>query len=494
MQTPPTEAPSLKQRTRKGVIWAGVITIGSKALSVITTLVLARILVPADYGLIGVASVVIAALTIFTDLGLGAAIVHSRNDRQRMASTAFFLMPMIALVLYAVAYVTAPAISNLLQSPGATGVVRLLSLSLVFSSLSVVPSSLLEKDMAYRRKVIPELLPYFLYMGVAIVLAAAFHAGAYSIAWGQIIQSLAALVLYWFVAGWRPSMVFDGKIARELISYSKHVLGGSIMVYLATNMDNIFVGRTNGTAALGFYTLAYSIANLPATHVSDVVGRVMFPALVEINEDHARLTTTYLEGMEAVTLVTLPILAGMAGLAAPFVHLVLGIKWLPIITSLAVLTVFTAARVVAGVTGPLFLAAGKPRLIFITGLSGLLLQAVFLTVFVSWMHLSFTGASIAVSVASLINIFYIAYFVLRLLHVRTVPVRGILAMLTPAVVMLLALYGLQRLAAATNFLVFIVEGVIGLAVYIGCHYALGGGPKLRKLADLMLRKGAQPVS
>ena len=260
----PSSKPSLMRRTRSGVLWVGVVMIGSKVLSVATTLILARLLAPNDFGLVAASGIVISALALFTDLGFGAAIIHSRANRQRMASTAFFILPVIGLGLYVLAFASAPTLAHLLGSPGAATIMRIVAVNIVLSSLTIVPSVLLEKDMAYRRKVIPDLVPTIVYIPVTLTLAAGLHWGAYSMAWGMVAMAVTSLVLNWVVSGWRPSPVFDWAVARDLTRYGRNVLGGSLVAYLATNLDNAFVSRAVGTAGLGYYTLAYSIANLPA--------------------------------------------------------------------------------------------------------------------------------------------------------------------------------------------------------------------------------------
>ena len=436
---------TLRQKALKGVVWVGIVTIGAKLLGVLTTLFLARILSPDDYGLIGIATIVMAALTIFTDLGLGSAIIHSKRDRQTVASTAFFIMPAVGFALFTIAFLTAPLLASLLGNPSAVGIIQIFSVNLLLSSFAVVPSALMEKDMAYRRKAIPDLVPFLVYASVALTLASTYNMGAYSIAYALLAQGAAAVILTWLVSGWRPSRVFDRSVAAELFGYGKHVLGGSGIFYLATNMDNIFVSRVAGQAALGYYTLSYSIANLPATHVADVLGRVLFPSFVTLNQDPVRLRSVYVRSVRLVVLITYPLLAGLAVIAYPFTVVVLGEKWAPMAPALAILSVFTAARVLSGATGSLLLAIGRPKVIFVTGIVGLTLQAILLTLFVVYLQLGFVGAAIAVSAASLLNGFLIFFYVHSIMKFRLWPVilQGV-RYIAPTLIMSGLVYAVQQ--------------------------------------------------
>jgi O-antigen/teichoic acid export membrane protein len=414
MQSPEQINPSLMNNARAGVIWVAAITWGTKLISIATTLVLARILAPNDYGLVAVATIVISALAVFTDLGLGSAIIHSKADRDRMASTAFFLMPIIGIVLYTFAYITAPAVSALLGSPASTALIRVIGLNLILSSFTIVPSILLEKDMAYRKKVVPDLAPTIIYVFVAIYFAKVLHLGAYSIAYGAVIQGVASLILNWLFARWAPKLLFDKAIASQLFKYGRNVLGGSILLYITTNMDNTFVSRSSGAAALGLYAFAYNLANLPATHIGDVLGRVLFPSFVKMGDDPTRLRANYVRSLRFITLITYPVIMGLAAISLTAIPILLGSKWVncaPIIISLSG---FTLIRVFSGATGSLLLATGKTRLILITGVSGLVFQAGLLPLLLIYYKLGAVGAGIAVSLSALLNLLILASFLYKL--------------------------------------------------------------------------------
>lgn len=407
---------ALKQRVAKGVVWVSAATVGSKIISVATTLILARILTPSDFGLVALASIVMNALYLFNDLGIGPAIIHSKRDRDKVASTALVLMPLLGLSLTLIAFVTAPYTAAFLGNPNATNIIRILSFNLLFSSLAVVPNMLLEKDMAYRRKFIPDFFPVIAYLLTAVSLALVFNLGAYSLAIGQLIQGLLLVILSWLVCSWRPHLRFEKTIAQELWGFGKHILGGSVISYLATNLDNMFVSRKSGPTQLGYYTLSYSIANLPATHMADMFSRVLFPSFISINNDLQILKRAYIKSIRLVVLLTFPVLALIAGLSYNFVQVVLGDKWLPMAPVLAVLTVFTACRILASVTSNLILAIGKPKIILTTGIISLINQVVALFVFVNLLNMGALGAGIAVGLASAFSWIIIYFFVRQHVH------------------------------------------------------------------------------
>jgi O-antigen/teichoic acid export membrane protein len=417
--SPPAETSpvSLQEQAVRGVLWVALATGTTRALTFVTYLLLARILAPREFGVFAVATIVVNALLIFNDLGLGPAIVQNPGDRDTVASTALVVIPVLGAGIAGLSAVSASATARLLGDPGAAGVLRVLSLSIFFSSLAVVPSMLLEKDLAFRRQVVPQVLPAALFAVTAVLLAARTGAGAYSLAVAEVVDSVALAIGSWMACTWRPRWRFSWATARQLFRYGKHVLGGGVVLYLATNMDNAFVSRSAGQRALGIYVLAYLIANLPATEIADLAGRVLFPAFVMLDGRPEELRRAYGRSLTALTLVTLPLFVMLASLARPLVAAIFGHNWSGMVAPLRILPVFGAFRVLSGVSGNLFLAVNRPRYILLTGLVGLSLQAGLLWLFVVARHGGALGASVAVTIASGVLVWLIAALVGRVVKV-----------------------------------------------------------------------------
>ena len=237
--------------------------------------------------------------------------------------------------------------------------------------------------------------------------------GAYAIGWATLVSGIAAVVLNWIAAGWRPSLVIDFAIARRLIRYGRHVAGGSLVVFIVTNLDNVIVARTNGVEALGVYALVYGLANLPATHVADVLGRVLFPAFVSLAHEPQRLRSVYLRSMRMTALLAFPLTAWLGAAAPTFTPVVMGQRWEAGIGVFQGLVVFVALRAVSGPTGSLLLASGGSRYILLTGITGMGLQFGALLFALVVLPGGITAAAWAVSGASALNALYICRTVQR---------------------------------------------------------------------------------
>ena len=481
---------SLQEQAVRGVFWVALATGTTRALTFVTYLLLARILAPKEFGVFAVATIVVNALLIFNDLGLGPAIVQSSGDRDTVASTALVVIPVLGGVIAGLSALGAPATARLLGDPGAAGVVRVLSLSVFFSSLAVVPNMLLEKDLAFKRQVLPQVLPAVLFAATAVLLAATTRAGAYSLAVAEVVDSAALAIGSWIACSWRPAWRFSWTTARQLLRYGKHVLGGGVILYLATNMDNAFVSRSAGRRALGIYVLAYLIANLPATEIADLAGRVLFPAFVTLDGRPEELRRAYGRSVTALTLVTLPLFVMLASLARPLVGAVFGRTWAGMVAPLRVLPVFGALRVLSGVSGNLFLAVNRPRYILLTGLVGLSLQAGLLWLFVVARRGGALGASVAVTAAAGLVVWLMATLVGRIVSITWATVVPRAGRLVGAACLAAA----AGLAAARAPLAPVAQLVLGglsvLLVYGVALYLLGGREDVVEVVQLLRRRGA----
>jgi lipopolysaccharide exporter len=201
----------------------------------------------------------------------------------------------------------------------------------------------------------------------------------------------------------RPRFRFDRHLARELMRYGRFVTGLTIVLFFTTELDNMVVGKVLGLEPLGYYLIAYTLANLPATHLSKVLSRIMFPAYAMMRDQPGRLASAYLGVVEVVSVVSLGAAAGLYVLADDIVRLGYGVKWLPAVPSLKILALFGALRAITSINGYLFNAIGRPNLPFYLNTAKL---ALIVAVIVPATRLyGIVGASIAVTAPSVLFAF-----------------------------------------------------------------------------------------
>jgi PST family polysaccharide transporter len=327
----------------------------------VTTFGLARLLSPSDFGIANLGAVLLAVALPLTDIGIAQALVRSqKGDLIATARTAFWMVVLLGVALYGLCLVAAQALAAFYSEPALAPVLIVIGLSILVYSTSRIPSALLERQLLYKIKVVPEVIGSLTYAVFAIGLALA-HLGFWSLVLATVARVTVISAGLFIVTGWRPGISFDVKVARELILYSRVLLTSSVLRLAYTNVDNLIVGKVLGINSLGLYAMAYNLGNLAATQIAGAVGTGLFPAYARMLPNEERVRGAMLLILRYTGLVISPItLLGIV--AAPWlVPLVLGSKWSPMTPALQVLLVYGWLRTIAPVYWMLMLAADLRR-------------------------------------------------------------------------------------------------------------------------------------
>ncbi|MFH1403780.1 MAG: lipopolysaccharide biosynthesis protein [Candidatus Altiarchaeota archaeon] len=389
----------LKSTAVSGTFWMMSGTFMVRAVEFIVKIVLARMLLPEDFGLIAIGLLVVNTLGLFRNHEVGQALIYGKGGR-RGADSAFVMQPAIASLLYAIIYLSAPVVSGFFQAD-VTLVVRVLALTLVIDSLGVVHASLLERDLRFKARMMPDVISTVSYAIVSLYLAWAGF-GLWSIVWGYVASSLVRVVTMWSYSRWIPSLSFSMDSARSLLSYSMPLISANIILFANANLDDAIIGRMFGASILGYYTLAYMFGNIPATQITHVVGRVMFPVYSRMKSDVKSFRNAYVKKLSYVTLLSFPAGFLIMGLYKDFIILFIGSKWLPSVLLAWVLCLYGMVRSVGATTGSVFQAAGKPRLVAYYAL--IQLVSFTLLVFPSTIYVGALGVAIAATVSNVISV------------------------------------------------------------------------------------------
>ncbi|MFH1721496.1 MAG: lipopolysaccharide biosynthesis protein, partial [Candidatus Altiarchaeota archaeon] len=354
-------AMNIVRKTVHGVSWVALFTVTTRVVGFLTTLVLARLLTPEDFGLVAIGLLAINTLAIFRDLGVGPALIHQKGDIKKAADTTFTLLPIIGLLLFIVAYFISPLAAGFFNNAESELVVKYLSITLLIVSLGLTPAALLDKELEFRKQFLPEVGSVLSYGAVAIALAFSGF-GVWSIVYGKIASSVVWLMTIWMVSPWRPSFSFDGDIARDLLSYGRHILGGKMIFFFLFNLDNGVVGKFLGAASLGFYYMAFNVSYIPGQQISRLVNRVLFPTYTKLQDNKESLVRVYLKTITYISSVSIPLSIGIMVLAPDIIMVVLGEKWMPSLLPLQVLCIASIFHAMNGTTGVLFNALGRPEI------------------------------------------------------------------------------------------------------------------------------------
>ncbi|MEK6647562.1 MAG: MOP flippase family protein [Candidatus Firestonebacteria bacterium] len=391
----------LKDQMAKGLKWSGISQISRYILQFIFSIFLARKLFPEDFGIISIVLTFVNLIGIFNDLGLRFAIVQKKELKDSHLTSSFWICILISAVFFVIIIFSAPLIALFFHKEMITPIIRIFAIKIIVDSFSIVPDTLLRRNMAFKKLAFIDLGETIAY-GITAIILVLNGFGIFSIAWGYAISSFVKAILLWKNHPIPIKIQFDITSFRELFMFSKSVMGFKIVSYFISNIDYLIVGKFLGMTPLGYYTLAFNMANFPREKLSSIVSNVTFPAFSKIQDDYEVLRQGYLKTITYISIVTFPLLAGLLVLASLFITTVYTQKWNEMILPLQILCIGGMFSSITTFIGVIFWSTGhsdysfKFSLIALVGIFLILLYAA---------QYGIIGIAIGVSIYSiLINI------------------------------------------------------------------------------------------
>lgn len=387
---------------------AGLSQIGRQGVQLVTTALLTRMLVPADFGLIGMASTIIVLLGLFRDLGTGPALIQRRDLSPSLVASVFWLNSAIGILIGAALWLLAPAGAAFFQEPRLEPVLRILALNPVLVSLGLVHQALLERQLAFRALLRVEMGAVITgaVCGVGLALAGF---GVWSLVIQTLAQSVITLVGLWLSSSYRPALVWRWADLRPVARFGIGVSGFALFNYLNRNADYLLIGRFLGTEALGYYTIAYRLMLYPLQSISAVVGRVMYPTYSRLQDDDATIRRLYLKAAGGIAFITLPMVMGIMATTGPLVLTLLGERWAPSIAVLAILAPVGLVQTLATTTGALYQAKGRSDALFAWGAVSSVLYVAGFAVGLTWGIVGVAAAYLGVTLLLAYPVFAIPF-------------------------------------------------------------------------------------
>jgi O-antigen/teichoic acid export membrane protein len=386
---------SLAKKVTSGVSSLAVAQVAQRLTTLVTTAILARKLLPADFGLIALVLLAVNFIAYFQDMGLSSALVQRETLEDGHLSTSFTMNLGAGFILGALGVLFSPLVATLFREPRLTPLLAVTMLTLPINGCGWVSSALLQRRLSFSRIAIIEWLMVFISGAVAIVLALS-GAGVWALVAQNIAGSIVGMSGRLIAAGWLPRLGFNLKRAKELFSFSAGALGYFAVNHLTRNVDRVIIGGALGATALGYYSIAYNLVLLPGMTICGLVGRVMFPALSSVQSDLARFRRAYLRMVRAVSFGALPLVIGLGAIAPLFVTTVYGDKWAPSVPVLQVLIVIGIFEALA-VWGAAAWALGKTKMTLGLAIISLVAMTIAFSIGVRWGLLGVAWAYVLVT-------------------------------------------------------------------------------------------------
>lgn len=318
--------PRFAQKAVRAVFWNYASFGSGKILVFVTTSILARLLTPSDFGLMGFAILAVSYFAAFKDLGLGAALIQRRDDIDEAADTVFTSNLILSIVLTIVAYLSAPWFASYFRQPQISLILRILSFSFIVNALSSVHLVRIQRDLDFRRKLIPDLGGAIVKGAVSIGCAIANY-GVWSLIIGQMAGSLATMFAVWYVCPWRPRLTIHFKLANQLLRYGLPLVVLGAFAVFFESLDRLIIGRVFDDTALGFYTLAFRLPELLILNSLWVVTGAIFPVYASIQEQTEALRKSFLVTLRFIGIFLMPVGLGLLLAADPIVRVAFGEQW-----------------------------------------------------------------------------------------------------------------------------------------------------------------------
>lgn len=395
----------LGQAVKSGISWSVGGQLFNRALGLISMVILARLLSPSDFGVVAMAGAAWEIIQVFSQFGIGPAIIHHQEDVDAFASAAFWLNLVLATVLTSIALAVAPLVASFFNNSLVQPILILMSVGFLVSSLGSIHSTLVQKRLEFKKLTLADLSVNIATACLTIVMAFLGY-GVWSLVIPNFLSSFFRVGLYWWICPWRPSWGLGLKHWRAIFDYGKYILGDHLFrrlnVYIGCNM---IIGKVLGTTPLGLYNLAYQLAHFPVDNVGQMVYRVSFPALSMVQEDVTLARNYYTKILGLQSLFCFPIFVGLFVLADPLVPLVFGEKWHDAVVPLQIILCFAFVDSLAVVNAASTLSRGRADINFKLHL--ILTPFILTGILVGAKCMGITGAALAFTMVMVVG--YIVY-------------------------------------------------------------------------------------
>ena len=351
---------SVVQRTVKSGIWVSATKMSLRASQLLMLVILARLLAPRDFGLMGIALVTLSATRRFTDIGINAALIQDKKENiDEYLNTTWSLEIGRGILLFVILFVGAPYIAALFSEPEAADLIRVLGLIPVLYGLRNPAVVYFQKDLSFHKEFIYQssgaVVQFVVGVGYAL-----YSPTVWALVFASVSKMATLFVLSYLLHGYRPWPTFELAVAKKLIHYGKWITASSIIGFLYSEGDDVFVGWYLSATALGFYQYAYRLADTPASEVSGVISKITFPAYSKLQGDTDELRGALLQTTRLTAFVTFPIAFGIALVAPSFVPAILGDDWRPMVLTLQILTLYGLLHSITRNFGAVWKALGRP--------------------------------------------------------------------------------------------------------------------------------------
>ena len=450
---------SFSKRVVRGGFWVFSLRIVQQLFSLARLIILARILAPHDFGLMGIALLTMATLETFSETGFQQALIQNKEDIKSYLDAAWTILILRGFILFAILYFIAPYTAIFFKVPEAKPIIQVIGFSILFQAFTNIGVIYFQKELEFNKEFKYQfagtLVDFIVAISAVLILR-----NVWALVFGLLAGNAARCFVSYLIHPYRPHLSFDLYKAKELFGFGKWILGSSILIFLITQGDNIFVGKLLGATALGFYQMAYRISNMPATEITHVISRVTFPAYSRLQDNIPKLREAYLKVLQFTAFLSIPFAGLIFVLAPDFTKIFLGQKWMPMVPAMQVLCIFGVTRSIGATFGPVFQGIGQPKIL--TQLAIFQLGMMVLLIYPFTLKWGILGTSTAILLPNLVTQVTAAAKIVHLINCKGLSLLKLIlypAFTTGIMILSVALFQRALTPSLASFFISIIIGI-----------------------------------
>ncbi|MFH2064827.1 MAG: lipopolysaccharide biosynthesis protein [Pseudomonadota bacterium] len=321
---------SLKSVALSGMVWTAAERFTTQGGKFVISIVLARLLIPEDFGLIGMLSIFIDISQSLIDSGMGSGLVQKKNRTDIDFSTVFVFNFFVSIAIYLILFLCAPLIADFYDMPQLAILTRVLTLNIIINSFAIVQRTRLTINIDFKTIAKVNVVSVFLGGGAGIAFAYA-GLGVWALVIMNLFRTIITVTMLWFLSRWAPSFLFSGKSFRDLFGFGSKLLLAGLYAQIFNNIYNIVIGKAYSASDLGFYTKTKQFAEVTAGTITSIMQQVTYPILASLKDDRSRMISVFSWLIRMSAFFIFPAMTLLSSLADPFVRLILTEKWLPMV-------------------------------------------------------------------------------------------------------------------------------------------------------------------
>lgn len=417
------------ERTVRSGAWEGGLNTVNRLIQLAKVVVLARLLPPEEFGILGIGFLVLAIFESLSNFGINQALIQRKEENvDEYLDTAWMLQIARGVLLAGTVFVFAPVAASLFGEPRATNVIRVLGVGPLLLGLKNPGVVYFTKSLQFHRRFLQILSGTVVNFVVAVALGVLLG-NVWALVGGAVVGNVTSLLVSYVLHDYQPRLAFDISRARELIDYGQWIFGQSLTGFLVNQGDDLFVGWFLGATPLAFYQMGYRFSNAPATELSSVITNVAFPSLSKVQTDLRKLRKGYFRTLRMTTFLSFPAAMGIAVVAPTFVPALLGTDWLATVPVIQVLALWGAFRGLDANNGPVFNTLSRPDIGTKFGVVRVVLIA--LTIYPAAVRFGVLGVAVVIVGTAAVVTPLSTYVTLRLMNGSSI--RYLLTLVHPAI-------------------------------------------------------------